>query len=164
MGMLSNNVDVVNDALLASLQLAKILAKADRRNDFTVVANILVEGIKWRHRPKLARRLNIIGEMIFQDIWRPSSEALVCLVQGLAQIKEETSSGIMGNDENELVEIRASAAYLASVIFRTYEGDDPELLKTIQHWWELYQDTNEFSEIKNAWEYAEYQLVIPVIK
>ncbi len=160
--MLSNYDDVVNDALLASLQLAKILTKADRRNDFTVVANKLVEGIQWRHRPKLARRLNIVGEMIFQDIWRPSSESLVCLVQGLAKIKEETSSGIMGNDENELVQIRAAAAYLASVIFRTYKGDDPYLLRTIRHWWELYQDTNEFSEIKNAWEYAEYQLVIPV--
>ena len=149
--MLSNQHDVVADALFAAGVLARIFVEHSARDDFTAVGAMLVDGIQWRHRPALVQRLQVVGDLVEKQSWFLSAVSLSGLLVGLEEIAEETASGIKGNDENGVIAIRASAASLAFALFQYYQhsgSDEPEV---IRRWRELSDDPNEFSEVKNTW-------------
>ena len=153
--MLSSKHDVVADALFAAGVLGRTLAKQDAREDFAIVGETLVEGVQWRHRPALVQRLRVVADLVEKQPWFLSTEALSGLLAGLAEIAEETSSGIKGNDQDGVIAIRAAAASLAFSLFeycRQSELDEPD---AIRRWRELCSDPDEFSEVRNSWLVAE---------
>ena len=119
--MLDNDRDVVVDALLAVRVLARSLAEKEMRGEFAHIANMLIQGVQWRHRPALADRLRVVADLVKNQSWFLSTEALTGLLAGLAQIAEETSSGVRGNDQDGVITIRTSAGALAFALFGYYQ-------------------------------------------
>ena len=149
--MLDNDRHVVVDALLAAGVLARALAEEETRGEFSAVGTMLVRGVEWRHRPALADRLRVVADLVKNQPWFLSTEALTGLLAGLGQIAEETSSGVRGNDKDGVIVVRASAASLAFALFEYFQeagSDEPE---AIRRWRELCSDPDEFSEVKNSW-------------
>ncbi len=149
--MFDNDHDVVVDALLAARILARKFAEEETSGMFAPVATMLVQGIQWRHRPALAYRLRVVADLVKSQSWVFSNKALNCLLAGLEQIAEETSSGVRGNDQDDVIAIRASAASLAFALFGYYQEAGSEEPEAIKRWRKLSSDPNEFSEIKNSW-------------
>ena len=112
---------------------------------------MLVEGVQWRHRPALVQRLQVVADLVEKQLWFLSTEELSGLLAGLAEIAEETSTGVRGNDQDGVIPIRAAAASLAYSLreyHRQSGSDEPE---TIQRWRKLCNDPDEFAEVKKAW-------------
>ena len=149
--MLSNEHDVVADALFAAGVLARTLAEQNVRDDFATIGAMLVEGVQWRHRPALVQRLQVVADLVEEQPWFLSKEAVSGLLAGLAEIAEETSSGIKGNDQDGVIAIRAAAASLAFSLFEYYQRSELDEPDAIRRWRELCSDTDEFSEVKNSW-------------
>ena len=149
--MLDNDRDVVVDALFAARVLARALAEEETRGEFAPIATMLIQGIQWRHRPALADRLRVVADLVKNRPWFLSTEALTGLLAGLAQIAEETSSGVRGNDQDGVITIRASAASLAFALFGYYQEAGSDLPEAIRRWRELCSHPDEFSEVKNSW-------------
>ena len=149
--MLDNDHEVVTDALSAARVLAHALGEEGTRGKFGRVGTMLVQGVQWRHRPALADRLRVVEDLVKNQPWFLSTEALAGLLAGLGEIVEETSSGVRGNDEDGLISIRASAASLAFALFEYYqasESDEPEAIRGFR---ELCSNPDEFSEVRNSW-------------
>ena len=93
----------------------------------------------------------MVADLVEKQPWFLSAEALSGLLAGLAEIAEETSTGVRGNDRDGVIRIRAAAASLAFSLFeycRESGLDEPE---PIRRWRELCSDPDEFSEVKNSW-------------
>lgn len=149
--MLSNKHDVVADALFAAGVLARSLGNQNGRDDFATIGAMLVEGVQWRHRPALVQMLQVVADLIEKQLWFLSTEEISGLLAGLAEIAEETSTGVRGNDQDGVIPIRAAAASLAYSLreyHRQSGSDEPE---TIQRWRKLCNDPDEFAEVKKAW-------------
>ena len=149
--MLSSKHDVVADALFAAGVLARTLAEQDARVDFAIVGAMLVEGVQWRHRPALAQRLKVVGDLIEKQPWFLSAELLSGLLASLSELAEETATGVRGNDQDGIIPIRAAAASLAFSLFKYYQQSGLDAPETIRRWRQLCSDPDEFSEVKNAW-------------
>ena len=149
--MLSNEHDVVADALFAAGVLARALREQNVRDDFATIGAMLVEGVQWRHRPAIVQRLRVVADLVERQPWFLSTEALSGLLAGLAEIAEETSSGIKGNDQDGVIAIRAAAASLAYSLFEYCQQSELEEPDAIRRWRELCSDPDEFSEVKNSW-------------
>ncbi len=149
--MLSGKHDVVADAVVAAGVLARTLVARNARDDFATIGAILVDGVQWRHRPALVQRLRVVADLVETQPWFLSAEALSGLLAGLAEIADETSSGIKGNDQDGVIAIRAAAASLAFSLFKYCQQSESGEPDEIRCWRELCCDPNEFSEIKNSW-------------
>ena len=149
--MLSSKHDVVADAVVAAGVLARTLVEQNARDDFAAIGAMLVEGIQWRHRPALVQRLQIVADLVEKQPWFLSTEALSGLLAGLAEITEETSTGVRGNDQDGVIPIRAAAASLAFSLFEYYRQSGLNEPEAIRRWRELCSDPDEFSEVKNSW-------------
>ena len=149
--MLSNEHNVVADALFAVGVLARTFVEQNARDDFAAVGTMLVDGIQWRHRPALVQRLQIVEDLVEKQPWFLSTQALSSLLVGLEEIAEETSGGIKGNDQDGVITIRAAAASLAFALFKYYQESGSDEPKAIQRWRELCSDPDEFSEVRNSW-------------
>ena len=149
--LLDNDRDVVVDALSAAWNLARKLAEEEATGEFARVATKLIQGIQWRHRPALANTLRVVADLVENQRWFLSTEALAGLLAGLEQIAEETSSGVRGNDEDGVISIRASAASLAFALFEYYQESGKGEPEAVRRWRKLCSDPNEFAEIKNSW-------------
>ncbi|MYF52076.1 MAG: SIR2 family protein [Gammaproteobacteria bacterium] len=149
--MLHNDHDEVVDALSAAQVLAREFAASEAQSNFAPVANMLVQGVQWRHRPALSDRLRVVEELVINQSWFLSADALANLLVGIDEIATETSIGIRGNDEDGVILIRAAAASLAfalSSYLETAKLGEPE---AIRRWREICVSPNEFSEVRNAW-------------
>ena len=146
--------DVVADAVVAAGVLAHTLAEQNVRDDFAAIGAILVEGVQWRHRPALVQRLQVVADLVEKQPWFLSTEALSGLLAGLAEIAEETSTGVRGNDKDGVIPIRAAAASLAFSLFNYYQLSGLDEPETIRRWRELCSNPDEFSEVKNSWSVA----------
>ena len=149
--MLDNRRDVVVDALSAASVLARAFSKEDMRRMFAPVATMLLQGVRWRHRPARADRLRAVGDLVERQPWIFSAEAVAGLLDGLEQIAKDTSAGIRGNDGDGVIAIRAAAASLAFALHRHCHeagSDEPEAIRI---WRERCDDPDEFSEIRNSW-------------
>ena len=153
LAMLGNNHDVVVDALSAARVLMRTLSEEDLHCKIALVVNRLLQGIQWRHRPALAYRLRIVADLVDKQPQFLSSEveAANCLLDGLEQIAEETSTGVRGNDQDGVIAIRAAAASLAFSLCGYYQESGSDEPETIRRWREICSDPDEFSEIKNSW-------------
>ena len=149
--MPSSKHDVVADAVDATGVLARTLAEQNVRDDFAAIGAILVEGVQWRHRPALALRLQVAADLVEKQPWFLSTETLSALLAGLAEIAQETSTGVRGNDEDGVIPIRAAAASLAFSLFNYYQQSGSDEPETIRRWRELCSNPDEFSEVKNSW-------------
>ena len=149
--MLSNEHDVVGDALFAAGVLARTFVEQNARDDFTAVGTMLVYGIQWRHRPALVQRLQVVKDLVEKQPWFLSTQALSGMLAGLEEIAVETSSGIKGNDQDGVITIRASTASLAFALFKYYQESGSDEPEAIRRWRELCSDPDEFSEVKNSW-------------
>ena len=152
--MLSNEHDVVADAVFAAGVLAHILEEQNAQDEFFPIGKILVEGVQWRHRPALVQRLQVVGNLVDKQPWFLSTESLSGLLVGLSELTDETSTGVRGNDQDGMIPIRAAAASLAFSLCKYYQQaglDEPE---AIQRWRELCSDPDEFSEVKHSWLFA----------
>ena len=149
--MSSSKQDVVADAVDAAEALSRTLAEQDGRQDFAIVGTTLVEGIRWRHRPALVQRLRIVADLVEKQSWFLSTEVLVGLLSGLAEIAEETSTGVRGNDQDGVIPIRAAAASLAFSLSHYFQQSGLNEPEAIRRWRELCTGSNEFAEVKNAW-------------
>ena len=151
--MVDNNHDVVVDALSAAVVLIRTFSEKNARCKVAPVVNRLLQGIQWRSRPALVDRLRAVEYLVnkkFQFL-SVGVEAESGLLEGLEQIAEETSTGVRGNDQDGVIEIRAAAASLAfslSCYYVERRQDEPE---AIQCWREICNNPNEFSEIRNSW-------------
>ena len=143
--------DVTVDAISATEFLAHTLPE-NRRDDFAAVATVLVEGIRWRHRPALAARLRCTASLVRKQPWFLSKAMKCGLLAGLGHISEETAqSRIRGNDGDGLIPIRASAAALAFALAERYRESGAEEPESIRRWRAICSDANEFAEVRNAW-------------
>ena len=152
--MLSNEHDVVADAVFAAGVLAHTLEEQNAPGEFSPIGKILVEGVQWRHRPALVQRLQVVGNLVDKQPWFLSTESLSGLLVGLSELADETSTGVRGNDQDGVIPIRAAAASLAFSLCKYYQQaglDEPE---AIQRWRELCSDPDEFSEVKHSWLFA----------
>ena len=149
--MLSNEHDVVADAVFAAGVLARTLAKQNAHDDFAAIGTMLVEGVQWRHRPALELRLQVVADLVEKQPWFLSTESLSGLLTGLAEIAEETSTGVRGNDQDGIIRIRAAAGSLAFSLFKYYQQSGLDEPEAIRRWRELCSDPDEFSEVKNSW-------------
>ena len=112
---------------------------------------LAVEGVQWRHRPALADRLRIAAKLLDEEPWFVSEKVEVALLGGLEQNADETRTGVKGKDVDGVIDIRAAAAWLASALFRRYEGLGSESPQAICRWRDLCGAPDEFAEIRNAW-------------
>ena len=118
--MFDNDQEVVVDALFAAGVMARAFAEAGTHSKFAPVGTMLVQGIQWRHRPALADRLRAVADLVKNQPWFLSAEALTDLLAGLGEIAGGTSSGVRGNDQDGVIGIRASAAFLAYAPFSSF--------------------------------------------
>ena len=149
--LVDNTKDQVVDALIAARLLAEAAAGRESQSEFAQVGTMLAQGVEWRHRPGLVDRLRVVAALVSDHPWFLSATVERGLLRGLEQIADETSHGVKGNDEDEVILIRASAASLAFVLFLYYRKlgkDEPE---TVRRWRAICSDPNEFAEVKNAW-------------
>ena len=153
--MSSSNHDVVTDAVVAAGVLARALVEQNARDEFAAVGVILVDGVRWRHRPALVQRLQVVGDLVEKQPWFLSTESLSGLLAGLSELAEETVTGVRGNDQDGVIPIRAAAASLAFSLFKYYQQSGLDEPEAIRRWRELCSDPNEFSEVKNSWLFAE---------
>ena len=149
--MSSSNHDVVTDAVVAAGVLARALVEQNARDEFAAIGVILVDGVRWRHRPALVQRLQVVGDLVEKQPWFLSTESLSGLLAGLSELAEETATGVRGNDQNGVIPIRAAAASLAFPLFKYYQQSGLDEPEAIRRWCELCSDPNEFSEVKNSW-------------
>lgn len=149
--LLDNDKDIVLDALWAVTILVRQFAEEEPPLEFAPVAAMLVQGIQWRHRPQLSVRLGVVADLVEKQHWFLSLVEVTDLLAGLEQIAEETSRGIRGNDEDGVITIRAEAARLAFVLSKYYQEHGSSEPEVIERWQELCTDSEEFSEVKNAW-------------
>ena len=149
--MPSSKHDVVADAVFAAGVLAHTLAEQNARDDFAAIGTILVEGVQWRHRPALVQRLQVVADLVERQPWFLSTEGLTGLLAGLAEIADETSTGVRGNDQDGVIPIRAAAASLAFSLFKYYQQSELDEPDAIRRWRELCSDPDEFSEVRNSW-------------
>ena len=149
--MLSNEHDVVTDAIIAAGFLACVLEKQSALGDFAPIGATLVEGVRWRHRPALVQRLQLVANLVEKQPWFLSTELLSALLAGLAEIAKETSNGVRGNDQDGVILIRAAAASLAFSLFKHYQQSGLDEPEAIRHWRDLCSDPDEFSEVRNSW-------------
>lgn len=149
--MLDNDQDVAMDALLAAAVLARAMTEENTREHFAPVVVMLVESVQWRHRPALAQRILVLADLIENQPWFLSEQAIAGLLAGLEQLAEETASGVRANDIDGVISIRAAAARLASTLFRHYQESGRDQPEVLEHWQELCSDPDEFSEVKNSW-------------
>ena len=152
--MPSSQHDVVADAVFAAGVLARTLVEQDARDHFAAIGEVLVEGVRWRHRPALVQRLRVVADLVEKQPWFLSTEALSGLLAGLAEIAEETSTGVRGNDQDGVIPIRAAAASLAFSLFEYHRKSGLDEPEAIRRWRELCSDPDEFSEVKNSWVFA----------
>ena len=150
-GMLGNDHYDVLDALLAAKLLAIKVAEHESQTEFAQVATMLVRGIEWRHRPALLDRLPVVAGMVRDYPWFLSSERETSLLRGLEYMVDETGTPVRGNDGDDVILIRASAASLAFELFLHYRKVEQEVPETIRRWETKCSDSNEFAEVKNAW-------------
>ena len=149
--MPSNEHETVADALFAAELLAHTFAQQDSRRDFAAVGATLVEGVQWRHRPALVQRLRLTASLVEKHPWFLSTETLSGLLAGLAEIAEETSTGVRGNDKDGVIPIRAAAASLAFSLFDYHQQSELDEPEAIRRWRELCSNPDEFSEVRNSW-------------
>lgn len=149
--MFDNDQEVVVDALFAAEVLARAFAEAGTHSKFSPVGTMLVQGIQWRHRPALADRLRAVADLVKNQPWFLSAEALTVLLAGLGEIAGGTSSGVRGNDQDGVIGIRASAASLAYALFEFYHESGSDEPLVIRRWREICSDPDEFSEVRNSW-------------
>ena len=149
--MLHNDHSEVIDALSATQVLAHELAAPEEQSNFAPVANMLVQGVQWRHRPALLDRLRVVEDLVINQNWFLSADALAKLLVGIDEIATETSIGVRGNDEDGVILIRAAAASLAFALSSYHEAAGLGEPEAIRRWREICVSPNEFSEVKNAW-------------
>lgn len=149
--LVDSTKDQVVDALVAARLLAVAAAGRESQSEFAQVGTMLAQGVEWRHRPGLVDRFRLVAALVSNHPWFLSAAVERGLLRGLEQIADETSHGVKGNDEDEVILIRASAASLAFELFLYYgklEKDEPE---TVRRWRAICSDHKEFAEVKNAW-------------
>lgn len=150
--MFDDDHDVVFDALSAAWFLARLIAASDEPHfKFEPVGTMLVQGVVWRHRPALSYRLRIITDLIKNQSWFLSPEALKDLLAGIRGIAIDSSSGIKNNDQDGIISIRASAAALAFTLYEYLQESESHEHEVIRTWREICGDSNEFSEVRNSW-------------
>lgn len=142
---------VVVDALLATRTLAHAFSAKESCGKLDAVCAVLVQGVRWRHRPALADRLRIVADFVVNRSWTFSEEQLADLFSGLEEIAEETSNGVKGNDEDGVTAVRAAAASLAFALFEHRHVSGSDEPKALRRWRELCSDPDEFAEVRNAW-------------
>ncbi len=143
---------VIVDALSATELLAAHTLPEDRRETFSAVETTLADGIWWRHRPALAARLRYTGSLVRRLPWFLPRERECGLLAGLGHISEETDQNrVRGNDGDELIPTRASAAALASALAERYSALGKEEPGSIRRWRAICSDSSEFVEVRNAW-------------
>ncbi|MDD9963099.1 MAG: SIR2 family protein [Gammaproteobacteria bacterium] len=151
-GMLDSEHYDVLDAILAARLLAIAVEKHESKAEFAQVGTMLVQGVEWRHRPALRDRLHIIAEMVREFPWFLSSERETSLLRGLEYMVDESATPIRGNDGDDVILTRASAAFLAFELFEHYQRVGQELPDAIQRWQAICGDPNEFAEVRNGWQ------------
>ena len=152
--MPSNQVDVVVDALWAAAVLARILNEQEARDDFAAIGAALAEGVQWRHRPALERRLSVVEELVKRQPWFLSKQIVSDLLAGLLEIAKQTPANVTGNDPDGVIAVRALAASLAFSLSEYYKSIGREEPEEIRHWREICSDPDEFSEVRNSWRHS----------
>lgn len=150
--MLDNDKAVVIDAIEACRVFARAsFAEEKMRGMFAPVGAMLAQGVKWRHRPGLVIRLRVAADLVKNQPWFFSTEALSGMLAGLGEIAEGEAGEIRGNDEGGVIDIRASAGLLACALFMHYQESGSDEPQVIRRWRELCSDPDEFSEVRNSW-------------
>ena len=149
--MFDNDEEVVIDALMTARVLARAFSAEGTHGKFAPVGAMLVQGIQWRYRPALADRLRVATDLVKNQPWFLTEEALTGLGAGLGEIAEETTNGVKGNDQDGVIAIRAAAASLAFTLFEYCQESGSDEREAILHWRELCSNPDEFSEIKHSW-------------
>ncbi len=140
--------DHVEDAL----EVVRLSAGTDATDhELDNIADRLVEGVRWRHRPGLGQRLRVAAELVDAAAWFLTEEREAALLEGIRQIADETASGVKGNDEDGVIEIRAGAASLALALYRRREAQGMDLSDVTRQWRDLCASSEEFAEVRNAW-------------
>ncbi len=149
--MFDGDQEVVIDALLAARVLTRAFSAEETRGQFAPVGIMLVQGVRWRHRPALSDRLRVVADLVENRPWFLSGEALTDLLAGLEEIAEETTNGVRGNDQDGVIAIRAAAASLAFALFEYCRESGSDELEPLRRWRELCSHPDEFLEVKNSW-------------
>ena len=150
-GLADRGRDRTLDALLAARLLAMALVEQDAQGAFGQVGTMLAQGVEWRHRPALVDRLGVVAELVRDHPWFVTAGIELSLLRGLAEIAEETSGGVKGNDEDGVILIRASASALAFELFQQNRKWGKDGTETMLRWQTICRDPNEFAEVRNAW-------------
>ena len=148
--LLDSRRNHVGDALEAA-KLAANTLPVDARHEFDSVAVKLVQGVEWRHAPSLAQRLRVVGDLVDTAAWILTEEREAALLEGIRQIADETASGVKGNDEDGVIEVRAAAASLALALHRRREALGLASSEVTENWHDLCASADEFAEVRNAW-------------
>ena len=100
-------------------------------SEFERVVRRLVQGIQWRHGVVLAERLRCVAGLVGRHPWFLSEETKSALLEGLAEIAAETTTGVKANDVDGVIGVRSAAAALAYALSEYYEASSekrPEVI------------------------------------
>lgn len=159
-GLLHEDAACVADAIEAIRMLVARVADERKQpasgvvqvSELGIVVRRLAQGVEWRHAPALASRLRAAAEIIRTAGWAFSDEDREALVEGLDRLGEETSNGVIGNDDTGVILVRAAAGSLASALHWRYRTSEVTVPRALAEWKALCDSEDEFAEVRNSWE------------
>ncbi len=149
----SSHEEITEDAIITIYNILKN-TNFQHEQELPKLLKILSDGIRWRHLPALARRLEVANILVKEKNKFLSQEILNDFYAGLEEIDIETKQEIKGHDEDGKIIIRMGAASLANSLYKHNEKNNTSEFvqpKVLLKWKSICQDPNEFSEVRNSW-------------
>lgn len=141
------------DALMSIIILTKKFLSKDTKS----LTNNLIYSIRFEESDLLADNIWTLAVLIKQNnnTYFDEEEPILSAIKHVAEISEYNTDSMLRTEEKII--IRQQAMFLASVIFHLYSDKD-KVPAEILHFFEIYQDENEFADVRNMWERYELEI------
>lgn len=141
------------DALMSIIILTKKFLSKDTKS----LTSNLIYSIRFEESDLLADNIWTLAVLIKQNnnTYFDEEEPILSAIKHVAEISEYNTDSMLRTEEKII--IRQQAMLLASVIFHLYPDKD-KVPAEILYFFEIYQDENEFADVRNMWERYEMEI------